>query len=169
MMLVKENTSHCVCCSTAQPEVNQESNEIYLYLGQTAYLRCMSSHTLMNINDKNYKIQWLKDDMPLRFDNTRMLVLPSGSLEIDELITQDRGTYQCNVSYENFSQLSSKTNLNIKSSSGNPENFAPPNFAIVPIAQTVREGDRVILDCAANGNPKPKVTWLQNGVEIDFK
>jgi neogenin len=155
--------------STAQPEVNQDSNEIYLYLGQTAYLKCMSSHTLMNINDKNYKIQWLKDEMPLRFDNTRMLILPSGSLEVDELTTQDRGTYQCNVSYENFSRSSSKTNLNIKSSSGNPENFAPPNFAIVPSTQTVREGERVILDCASNGNPKPKVTWLRNGVEIDFK
>lgn len=129
----------------------------------------MSSHTHMNINDKNYKIQWLKDEMPLRFDNTRMLVLPSGSLEIDELITQDRGTYQCNVSYENFSRTSSKTNLNIKSPSGNPENFAPPNFAIRPLSQTVREGERVILDCASNGNPKPKVTWLRNGVEIDFK
>lgn len=113
--------------------------------------------------------------MPFRIDNTRMLILPSGSMEIDELITQDQGTYQCNVSYENFSRTSSKTNLNIKSPSGNPENFAdfrritPPNFAVVPLSQTVREGERVILDCAANGNEKPKVTWLRNGVEIDFK
>lgn len=153
----------------AQPEVNQESNEIYLYVGQTAYMRCMSSHTLMSINEKNFKVHWLKDDMPLRFDNTRMLILPSGSLEIDETTAQDRGTYQCNVTYENFSRASSKTNLNVKSPSGNPENFAPPSFAIVPSAQTVREGDKVILDCASNGNPKPKVTWLRNGVEIDFK
>lgn len=129
----------------------------------------MSSHTLMNINDKNYKIQWLKDDMPLRFDQTRMLILPSGSLEIDELTSQDRGTYSCNVSYDSFSRSSSKTNLNIKSPSGNPENFAPPTFAIKPATQTVKEGERVILDCASNGNPKPKVTWLRNGVEIDFK
>lgn len=123
----------------------------------------------MNGDEKSYKFQWLKDDMPIRFDNTRMLILPSGSLEIDELTIQDRGTYQCNVTYENFSRLSSKTNLNIKSPSGNPENFAPPNFVVVPTTQTVKESDKVILDCAANGNPKPKITWLRNGIDIDFK
>lgn len=150
--------------------MNQESNENYLDLGQTAYIKCMTSQKLMmNINDKNYKIHWFKDDMPLRFDNTRMVVLPTGSLEIDELTLQDRGTYQCNVSYDNYSRVSSKTNLNIRSPSGNPESFAPPIFIVVPSTQTVREGDQVILECGANGNPRPKITWLRNGIDIDFK
>lgn len=155
-------------CNAAQPEVNQESNEIYLDLGHTSYIKCMTSQTLMNINDKNFKIHWFKDDMLLRFDNTRMLVLPTGSLEIDELTLQDRGTYQCNVTYENYSRVSSKTNLNIKSPSGNPEAFVAPNFVVRPTSQVVREGDQVILECASNGNPKPKVTWLRNGIDIDF-
>lgn len=150
--------------------MNQFSNEIYLDLGQTAFIKCTTSQKpLMNINDKNYKIQWYKDDIPLLFDNTRMTILPTGSLEIDELTLQDRGTYQCNVSYDNYSRVSSKTNLNIRSPSGNPENFAPPSFAIVPSTQTVREGDLVILECAANGNPRPKISWLRNGIDIDFK
>jgi len=138
-------------------------------LGQTAYIKCMSSLSLIGRDKSSYKIQWLKDDTPLRIDDTRMIILPSGSLEIDESIAQDRGTYQCNVTYENFSRLSSKTNLNIKSPSGNPENFAPPIFVVVPSTQTVHEGQQVILDCAANGNPKPKITWLRNGIDIDFK
>lgn len=130
----------------------------------------MTSQTLMmNINDNNYKIHWYKDDMPLQIDSARMLILPTGSLEIDELTVQDRGTYQCNVSYENFSRVSSKTNLNIRSPSGNPANFAPPIFVIVPSTQTVREGDQVILECGANGNPRPKILWLRNGIDIDFK
>lgn len=151
------------------PEVNQDSNEIYMFQGQTAYLKCISSLSMINSHGYNYKIHWLKDDVPLRFDATRMLIMPSGSLEIDELGAQDRGTYQCNVTFENYSRLSSKSNLNIKSPSGLPESFAPPAFVVVPISQTVKEGSKVILDCAANGNPKPSIKWLKNGEDIDFK
>lgn len=32
----------------ALPEVNQNSNEVYLYLGQTAYLTCISSLSIIN-------------------------------------------------------------------------------------------------------------------------
>lgn len=152
---------------TAKPELNQEAQEISLFVGQTAYFKCMSSQNIYD--NKNYRIQWMKNNQQLRIDDTRMLILPSGALEIDELTTQDRGTYQCNVSYESFHRVSSKTNLNIRSPSGNPENFAPPSFVIIPSTQTVREKDNVILDCATNGNPKPKITWLRDGIDIDFK
>lgn len=46
---------------------------------------------------KNYHIQWLKDDVPLIIDETRMVLLSSGAIEIDELVASDRGTYQCNI------------------------------------------------------------------------
>jgi neogenin len=151
--------------------VNQESNEIYLDLGQTAFIKCMTSSQKpsININDKSYKMHWYKDDMPLHFDSTRMMILPTGSLEIDELTLQDRGTYHCNASYDNYSRVSSKVNLNIRSPSGQPESFAPPSFAVTPSTQTIREGDQVIFECAGNGNPRPKISWLQNGIDIDFK
>lgn len=138
-----------------------------LYVGQTAYFKCMSSQNVYE--NKNYRITWMKNNSPMIIDETRMLVLPSGALEIDDVTTQDRGTYQCNVSYENFHRVSSKTNLNIRSPSGNPESFAPPSFVVIPTTQTARESDSVILDCASNGNPKPKITWLRDGVDIDFK
>jgi neogenin len=152
---------------TAKPEVNQEPKEMSLFVGQTVYFKCMSSQNIFD--NKNYRIQWMKNNQQLRIDDTRMLILPSGALEIDELTTQDRGIYQCNVSYENFHRTSSKINLSIKQPSGNPENFAPPSFVVTPSTQTVREKDNVILDCATNGNPKPKITWLRDGVDIDFK
>nr|XP_040221413.2 neogenin isoform X2 [Anopheles coluzzii] len=149
------------------PDINQESHEIYLYAGQTAYFKCMSSLLPYSIESR-YHTEWLKDDLPLRMDLTRMLLLPSGALEIDEVVPADRGTYQCNVTAGTFSRLSSKSNLNIKSTAGQPQSFAPPAFVIVPQPQTVREGDTVILDCAANGNPKPTIRWLRNGEDIDM-
>lgn len=115
-----------------------------------------------------YFVTWIKDESPLRYDLTRMTQLPSGALEIDEVVSSDRGTYQCNVTAGGVSKLSSKSNLNIKSASGSPESFAAPSFATMPSTQTVREGDMVTLDCVANGNPKPNIKWLKNGEEIDF-
>ncbi|EAT33150.1 AAEL014592-PA [Aedes aegypti] len=150
-----------------RPEINQDSHEIYLYTGQTAYFKCMAS-PLPSSLEARYHVEWLKDESPLRMDYTRMLLLPSGALEIDEVIPADRGTYQCNVSSGIFSTLSSKSNLNIKSTAGQPQSFEPPSFVIVPQPQTVREGDTVILDCVANGNPKPTIKWLRNGEEIDM-
>ncbi|XP_058836967.1 neogenin isoform X2 [Topomyia yanbarensis] len=149
------------------PEINQDSHEIYLYTGQTAYFKCMSSPLLFSL-EAGYHVEWYKDESPLRMDLTRMLLLPSGALEIDEVIPEDRGTYQCNVTAGTFSRLSSKSNLNIKSTAGQPQSFAPPSFVIVPQPQTVREGDTVILDCVSNGNPKPTIKWLRNGEEIDM-
>ncbi|XP_062709331.1 neogenin isoform X2 [Aedes albopictus] len=150
-----------------RPEINQDSHEIYLYTGQTAYFKCMSS-TLPSSLEARYHVEWLKDESPLHMDYTRMLLLPSGALEIDEVVPADRGTYQCNVTSGIFSNLSSKSNLNIKSTAGQPQSFEPPSFVIVPQPQTVREGDTVILDCVANGNPKPTIKWLRNGEEIDM-
>lgn len=153
--------------STDRPEINQDSHEIYLYTGQTAYFKCMSS-ALPSSLEARYHVEWLKDESPLHMDYTRMLLLPSGALEIDEVVPADRGTYQCNVTSGIFSNLSSKSNLNIKSTAGQPQSFEPPSFVIVPQPQTVREGDTVILDCVANGNPKPTIKWLRNGEEIDM-
>lgn len=43
-------------------------------------------------------ITWVKDDVPLEIDSHRMTVLPSGSLEIDDVQLGDQGTYHCNAS-----------------------------------------------------------------------
>lgn len=152
------------------PELSPETSEVYLFPGQTAYFRCLANPTVMFVDRKLYQIQWLRDDSPLRLDESRMLVLPSGALEIDELTASDRGIYQCNVTSGSvvFS-LSGKTNLNIKSTAGVPESFASPSFITMPSPQTIKEGDTITLDCIANGNPKPEIRWLKNGEDIDMR
>lgn len=148
------------------PEVNQDSTEIYLVPGQTAYFKCLTTPLPQGVR---YRIQWLKDDSPLRYDATRMTLFQSGSLEIDEVLPSDRGTYQCNITSGTFTKVSSKSNLNIKLPNGLPESFQSPTFVTIPHAQTVREGSNLTLDCVANGNPKPIIKWLKNGEDIDLK
>jgi neogenin len=46
---------------------------------------------------------------------------------------------------------------------------SPPVFLITPRNTKVEhEGSGVTLDCAANGVPKPFITWLKDGATIDL-
>lgn len=147
------------------PELHQESTEIYLTPGQTAYFRCLA----IPQPERSMHVQWLKDDLPLQLDESRMVKLPSGALEIDEVSASDLGAYSCNVTYgPSLTASSAKMHLNIRSS-GIPESFKAPSFLSVPTPQTIREGDTITLDCIANGNPKPTIRWLKNGEDIDMR
>ncbi|XP_033156202.1 neogenin isoform X3 [Drosophila mauritiana] len=151
-----------------QPDLNQDFLETYLLPGQTAYFRCMLGEANWQEGVK-HSVQWLKDDLPLPVDKLRMVVLPNGALEIDEVGPSDRGSYQCNVTSGSSSRLSSKTNLNIKKPSDpGADNSVAPSFLVGPSPKTVREGDTVTLDCVANGVPKPQIKWLRNGMDLDF-
>lgn len=44
----------------------------------------------------------------------------------------------------------------------------PPVFVATPRSSVVIEGSTVTLDCAANGNPRPWLTWLKDGITIDM-
>jgi len=44
----------------------------------------------------------------------------------------------------------------------------PPVFVAKPRSSVVKEGTTVTLDCAANGNPRPWLTWLKDGITIDM-
>jgi len=43
-----------------------------------------------------------------------------------------------------------------------------PVFVAKPHSSIVKEGTTVTLDCAANGNPRPWLTWLKDGITIDM-
>ena len=79
---------------TELPETNHLFSEIDLNIGQTAYLKCLTNQPE---NGVHYSVEWLKDEQVLRIDESRMLSLPSGAIEIDEITKSDSGSYQCNV------------------------------------------------------------------------
>ena len=37
----------------------------------------------------------------------------------------------------------------------------PPNIISISLNQTVAEGDVVLLNCTADGNPEPSITWTR--------
>lgn len=43
-----------------------------------------------------------------------------------------------------------------------------PVFIAKPTEQYAIEGSSITLECAANGNPRPSITWLKDGIAVDL-
>lgn len=43
-----------------------------------------------------------------------------------------------------------------------------PRFEVTPEDTVAIVGSTVVLECIANGSPKPRVTWLKNGSPVSF-
>ncbi|XP_025153044.1 neogenin isoform X5 [Harpegnathos saltator] len=144
------------------PGFEREPQDTMVYAGQIAYLSCAlpASSSLL-------KVQWLKNEHPLVLDTSRMAILPSGALEIDDVQYLDFGSYRCNASGYGQYRLSNKAQLGLLSSDIDEESSAPV-FIAQPLQQTAIEGSDVTLECAANGYPKPTILWLKDGVALDL-
>ncbi|KAK9876148.1 hypothetical protein WA026_011265 [Henosepilachna vigintioctopunctata] len=140
----------------------EEPHDLTVLEGQKAYFACRV-HAL-----PVPKIKWLKDERPFHIDDLRMTILPSGALEIDEVIDSDQGAYRCNASSLNSYKLSSKAVLKVDEDKDKASLITAPTFIAKPHNEIVIDGHDISLDCAANGNPKPTITWLKNGVAIDM-
>ncbi|XP_076763547.1 neogenin protein frazzled [Xylocopa sonorina] len=144
------------------PGFEREPQDTMIYPGQIAYLSC----TLLTTSS-SLTIQWLKNEHPLVLDESRMTVLPSGALEIDDVRMHDIGSYRCNVSSYGQYRLSNKAQLGLLTSDIDQES-TPPVFIAKPLRQEAVEGSTITLECAVNGYPKPNILWLKDGVAIDL-
>ncbi|XP_039298871.1 neogenin isoform X1 [Nilaparvata lugens] len=155
--------SHTAKVSLARvPKFIKQPTDIRVFQGQTAHFNC-----LVESNSEVTRV-WLKDQRPLRWDETRMFILPSGSLEIDEVRSQDRGIYQCNVSNLAGRRLSDKAILSVEDDDLELSINSMTVFIAKPRDTIAVVGSTVTLDCAANGNPQPLFVWLKNGVSLDM-
>lgn len=144
------------------PNFHKEPQDTMVYQGQIAYLQCY-----LQINSNRVVINWLKDERPLLLDESRMSVMPSGALEIDDVQLHDVGSYRCNASGFGQSRLSNKAQLGLLTSDIDQSTSAPI-FIARPSQQVAIEGSTITLECAANGYPKPSILWLKNGIAVDL-
>lgn len=94
------------------PGFEKEPQDTMVYPGQIAYLSC----TLLTTSS-SLIIQWLKDEHPLIIStDSRMTILPSGALEIDNVKMKDVGSYRCNASSYGQYRLSNKAQLGLLTS-----------------------------------------------------
>ncbi|XP_037573231.1 neogenin isoform X1 [Dermacentor silvarum] len=146
----------------ALPRFDEQPRDLRLFPGQTAYFPC-SAFALPPAD-----VIWLKDQQSLQLDPARMLVLPSGALELDAVQTTDEGAYQCSAHNADRNRVSSAGNLFVSLSYDDANKISAPTFVAAPKSTVAVKGSNVTLDCAANGNPRPNLTWLKDGVTIDM-
>ncbi|CAK6958896.1 immunoglobulin superfamily DCC subclass member 4 isoform X2 [Scomber scombrus] len=109
-------------------------------------------------------ITWEKDKVTVPED-TRFISLPNGVLQILEVTKEDEGAYSCVASNSARKDISHEARLTVTTGSTEALNrvviVAPPQNATVVL------GRPAVMECMAQGQPKPLVSWSrQDGKPI---
>ncbi|KAG8195386.1 hypothetical protein JTE90_001400 [Oedothorax gibbosus] len=146
------------------PRFDEQPQDITVHPGQSAYFPCsIQGHPPATIT-------WYKDDRPLRHpDPQRLQLLPSGALEIRDVQSSDGGAYRCNASNAERHRMSSAGTLTVSLDYAEASKLSAPQFIAEPRSTFVVESESITLDCAANGKPTPKISWLKDGATIDVE
>ncbi|XP_071344958.1 immunoglobulin superfamily DCC subclass member 4 isoform X2 [Trachinotus anak] len=101
-------------------------------------------------------IAWEKNKVAVP-EETRFISLPNGLLQILEVTKEDEGAYRCVASNSARKDISHEARLTVTSGSTEALNrvviVAPPQNATVVL------GGPAVMECMAQGQPKPLVSW----------
>ncbi|XP_022252996.1 Down syndrome cell adhesion molecule-like protein Dscam2 isoform X3 [Limulus polyphemus] len=101
--------------------------------------------------DPPISITWDKDGVPISRERHRRIqsLEDSSLLILKHLKYRDSGNYTCHAS--NSAATVSRTTAMIVN--------VPPRWLIEPIDKDVIRGERVAIDCIAEGYPQPRISW----------
>ncbi|KAM5191920.1 netrin receptor DCC [Mantella aurantiaca] len=135
-----------------------QTESVTSFLGDTALLKCEI------VGEPMPTVHWQKnqEDLVLIPGDTRVLILPSGTLQISRLQSGDAGLYRCLAKNPGSSRTGNEAEIRLLSESGlhRQQVFLqrPSNVAVV-------EGQDAVLECAVSGYPTPTVFWM-HGEEL---
>ncbi|XP_028812733.1 immunoglobulin superfamily DCC subclass member 4 isoform X2 [Denticeps clupeoides] len=101
-------------------------------------------------------ITWEKDQEPL-VPQARFIVLPNGVLQILAVMEADAGSYRCMASNSARKRFSQEAILSVHL--GVSPVLGKVEFVARPQNSTVVLGQPAVMECMAQGNPKPLVSW----------
>ncbi|XP_077087084.1 protogenin B [Siphateles boraxobius] len=103
-------------------------------------------------------IRWEHNQRSLPLDSDRITVLPNGVLHIRDVTMKDAGNYRCFATNTASRVTSREAELSVIPASG-PRPLMKPHIIAGP--QNISAGlhQSVVLECLAEGNPRPLVSW----------
>ncbi|XP_065740508.1 neuronal cell adhesion molecule isoform X13 [Phocoena phocoena] len=102
-------------------------------------------------------IYWIKEDGSLPINRTFYRNFKK-TLQIVQVTEADSGNYQC-IAKNALGAIHHTISVTVK---------AAPYWIIAPQNLVLSPGEDGTLICRANGNPKPRISWLLNGVPIEI-
>ncbi|XP_008828928.1 neuronal cell adhesion molecule isoform X18 [Nannospalax galili] len=102
-------------------------------------------------------IYWIKEDGTLPINRTFYRNFKK-TLQIIHVSEEDSGNYQC-IAKNALGAIHHTISVTIK---------AAPFWIMAPQNLVLSPGEDGTLICRANGNPKPRIDWLTNGVPIEI-
>uniref|UniRef100_A0A8C5P8N7 DCC netrin 1 receptor n=1 Tax=Leptobrachium leishanense TaxID=445787 RepID=A0A8C5P8N7_9ANUR len=139
-----------------------QTESVTSFMGDAALLKCEI------VGEPMPTVTWQKnqEDLVLTPGDSRLVVLPSGTLQISRLQPADSGVYRCLAKNPGSSRTGNEAELRILSESGlhRQQIFLqrPSNVAAV-------EGQDAVLECAVSGYPTPTVNWMQGDETIQTR
>ncbi|XP_041930380.1 immunoglobulin superfamily DCC subclass member 4 isoform X1 [Alosa sapidissima] len=102
-------------------------------------------------------ITWEKDRTPLE-PSARFISLPSGVLQILSVTDEDAGSYRCVASNAARKRYSQESTLTV-TPAGQSSLSTKVELVARPQNSTVILGHPAVMECMAQGHPKPLVSW----------
>ncbi|XP_034369638.1 neuronal cell adhesion molecule isoform X26 [Arvicanthis niloticus] len=102
-------------------------------------------------------IYWIKEDGTLPVNRTFYRNFRK-TLQIIRVSEADSGNYQC-IAKNTLGAVHHTISVTVK---------AAPYWIVAPQNLVLSPGENGTLICRANGNPKPRISWLTNGVPIEI-
>ncbi|XP_017170589.1 neuronal cell adhesion molecule isoform X36 [Mus musculus] len=102
-------------------------------------------------------IYWIKEDGMLPANRTFYRNFKK-TLQITHVSEADSGNYQC-IAKNALGAVHHTISVTVK---------AAPYWIVAPQNLVLSPGENGTLICRANGNPKPRISWLTNGVPIEI-
>uniref|UniRef100_A0A8C9L8K2 Immunoglobulin superfamily member 10 n=1 Tax=Pavo cristatus TaxID=9049 RepID=A0A8C9L8K2_PAVCR len=145
----------------APPVILEEKRQqITATVGQDLSLPCTAE------GNPQPRVHWVLSEgtvvKPLQFVNTRVLLLPSGTLRLSGVVPADSGNYEC------IATSSTGSERRVVTLTVHHQDTLPRIAAASQGMTQLSFGDKLLLNCTATGEPQPRIIWrLPSKVVVD--
>ncbi|KAM5218740.1 netrin receptor DCC isoform 7-T8 [Hipposideros larvatus] len=135
-----------------------QTESVTAFMGDTVLLKCEV------IGEPMPTVHWQKNQQDLTplLGDSRVVVLPSGALQISRLQPGDIGIYRCSARNPASSRTGNEAEVRLLSDPGLHRQLY---FLQRPSNVVAIEGKDAVLECCVSGYPPPSFTWLR-GEEV---